>query len=128
MIPRHIQQQRLSIVEYLMNVDYVPTSMPDPKYLSKIRIMEDNEAVIKMIIKAHAPMLKHVARTHRIDLDWWFERLSTDPAIYGRYIHTKLQIADILTKGHFTSEQWNALCKLLRLGLPPSSHVAKQIK
>ena len=81
--------------------------------------VQDNDAVIKMVVKCRAPTLKHVARTHRIDLDWLFERIHCDPCVFGRYIHTKLQIADMLTKGHFSSEQWLALCHLLRLGVTP---------
>ena len=64
-------------------------------------------------------MLKHVSRTHRINLDWLFERMEPDNDIHGRYIHTKLQIADMLTKGNFTEELWLNLCHLIRLGPPP---------
>ena len=35
--------------------------------------MEDNDAVIKMCIKGRSPALRHVARTHRINLDWLSE-------------------------------------------------------
>ena len=62
-----------------------------------------------------SPALRHVARTHRVDLDWLFERVREDPSVFGRYIHTALQIADILTKGNFTAEKWNNLCSLLRV-------------
>ena len=75
--------------------------------------------VLKMVIKARAPMLKHTARTHRMDLDWLFERISTDPAVFDRYIHTKLQIADMLTRGNFGGEQWLVLCCLLHVGPAP---------
>ena len=64
--------------------------------------------------------MKPVARTHRIVLDWLFERASTDPCIFGRYIHTKLQLEDMLTKGNFTTEQWHFLCSMVRLGPPPA--------
>ena len=33
-------------------------------------IFEDNEAVIKMIIKGRSPTMRHVSRTHRVALDW----------------------------------------------------------
>ena len=129
MVSRKVEPHESAYKKYdvisLEYADYVPPSMPELEANTKCVFVQDNDAVIKMVIKARAPMLKHVARTHRIDLDWLFERLSTDPAIYGRYLHTKLQIADILTKGHFTSDQWCALCSLLRLGAPPASHVSK---
>ena len=103
----------------LERVDWVPPSLPHVGANTRMISVRDNDAVIKMVVKARAPTLKHVARTHRIDLDWLFERLNADPSVFGRYIHTKLQIADMLTKGNFTSEQWQLLCSLLRLGLPP---------
>ena len=90
--------------------------LPNPR----LYFVQDNDAVIKMVVKSRCPTLKHVPRTHRIDLDWLFERIQMDPCIFGRYIHTKLQIADMLTKGNFTSEQWLVLCSLMHLGPPPS--------
>ena len=93
--------------------------MPPLKANTRMIFVQDNDAVIKMVIKCRAPMLKHVARTHRIDLDWLFERIYSDPSVYGRYIHTKLQIADMLTKGHFTAESWANLCNLIRVTEPP---------
>jgi hypothetical protein len=78
--------------------------------------MEDNDAVIKMCIKGRSPNMRHVARTHRVDLDWLFERIREDPGINIQYINTKQQIADIFTKGQFTTEQWKKLCQLAQLG------------
>ena len=40
----------------------------------------------------------HVSRTHRVALDWLFDRINLDPKIQIKYIDTKNQIADILTK------------------------------
>ena len=100
-------------------VDYVPPSLPSFLHNTKLVFMQDNDAVIKMVVKCRAPTLKHVPRTHRINLDWLFERCRMDPCVFGRYIHTKQQIADMLTKGNFTAEQWEYLCVLLRLGPVP---------
>ena len=36
-----------------------------------------------------------------------FDRINLDPQIQIKYIHTKIQLADILTKGHFTRDEWN---------------------
>ena len=58
----------------------------------------------------------HVARTHRVDLDFLFERLRGDFGIYIKYVGTKEQIADIFTKGSFTAEAWMKLCKLAQIG------------
>ena len=44
-----------------------------------------------------------VTRTVRIDIDWLFERIKTDKGIFLKYVNTKEQLADILTKGSFTA-------------------------
>ena len=41
-------------------------------------IFEDNEAVIKMIIKVRSPTMRHVFRTHRVALDWLSDRINLD--------------------------------------------------
>ena len=84
------------------------------------RQLEDNESVIKMIIKGRSPNLRHVGRTHRVDLDWLFERITKDPAIFVKWVGTKEQLADILTKGSFTAQAWSDLLQL-SLMLPPSN-------
>ena len=45
--------------------------------------------------------MRHVSRTHRVALDWLFDRVNLDPKIQIKYIDTKNQLADILTKGNF---------------------------
>ena len=72
-------------------------------------VFEDNEAVIKMITKGWSPTMRHVSRNHRVALDWLFDRINSDPKIQIKYIDTKNQLADILTKGHFTRDEWNHL-------------------
>ena len=39
--------------------------------------------------------------THRVALDWLFDRINLDPKIQIKYIDTKNHLADILTKGEF---------------------------
>ena len=63
---------------------------------------EDNEAMIKMIFKGRSRTMRHVSRTHRVALDWLFDRINLDPKIQIKYIDTKNQLADMLTKGNFT--------------------------
>ena len=48
----------------------------------------------------------HVPRTHRADLDWLFERCQYDLAIKFRFVLTKDQMADMLTKGSFAAVAW----------------------
>ena len=61
--------------------------------------------------------MRHVSRTHRVALDWLFDRINLNPKIQFRCIDTKYQLADILTKGNSTRDEWNNL-----LHLPNISH------
>ena len=51
--------------------------------------------------------MRHVSRAHRVALDWLFDRISLDLKIQIRYIDSKHQLADILTKRNFTRDEWN---------------------
>ena len=86
---------------------FLQTSNPRQEVL--LYVFEDNEAVIKMIIKGRSPTMRHVSRTRRVALDWLFDRINLDSKIQIKYIDTKNQLADILTKGNFTRDEWNHL-------------------
>ena len=60
--------------------------------------------------------MRHVSRTHRVTLDWLFDRINLDPKIQIKYIDTRNQLADILTKGNFTRDEWNRLLCLFNIG------------
>ena len=99
----------------LNNVDSVPSDVQFPHQEALLYVFEDNEAVIKMIIKGRSPTMRHVSRTHRVALDWLFDRINLDPKIQIKYIDTKNQLADILTKGNFTRDEWNHLLCLYNI-------------
>ena len=61
LLPQEVQQ--------LLNVDHAPCNVPKISSRCKLVIMEDNDAVIKMCRKVRAPTMRHVPRTHRIDVD-----------------------------------------------------------
>ena len=82
---------------------------------SLMYVFEDNEAVIKMIIKGRSPTMRHVSRTHRVALDWVFDLINLDTKIQIKYIVTKNKLADILTKGSFTRDEWNHLLCLFNI-------------
>ena len=87
------------------NVDFISLNMNSSREEALLYIFEDNEAVIKMIIKGRSHTMRHVFRTHRVALDWLFDRINLDPKIQIKYIDTKNQLADILTEeiSHVTS-------------------------
>ena len=100
----------------ILYVDYVPQNADETYERAKLMIFEDNEAVIKLMLKSRAATTRHVPRTHRIDLDWLIERFLHDKNISIRYIGTKEQVADFLTKGSFVSKRWLELCLLAQIG------------
>ena len=85
----------------LKNIDCVPSNVQSSHQEALLCLFEDNEAVIKMIIKGRSPTMRHVSRIHRVALDWLFDRINLDPKIQIKYIDTKNQLADIPTKGNF---------------------------
>ena len=82
---------------------------------------EDNEAVTDMLIKGRSPAMRHVSRTHRVALDWVFDRINLDSKIQIKHVNTRHQLADILTEGNFTRDEWNNLLHLFNISIFSSS-------
>ena len=99
----------------LSNVDHVSSYVRPSQFGAMLYVLEDNEAMIKIIIKERSPTMRHVSRTHRVALDWLNDGMCLDPKIQTRYIDTKHQFADILTKGNFTHDEWNHLLHLFNI-------------
>ena len=93
------RKQSRRVINDLDNVDFMPSNVQSSHQEALLYIFEDNEAVIKMIIKGRSTTMRHVSRTHRVALDWLFGRINLDTKIQIKYIDTKNQLADILTKG-----------------------------
>ena len=108
-------QQSRGMFHVLNNVDRVPSNVQFSHQEALLYVFEDNEAIIKMIIKGSSPTMRHVSRTHRVALDWLFDRISLDPKIQIKNIDTENQLADILTKGNFTRDEWNHLLSLFNI-------------
>ena len=68
-----------------------------------------------MIFKGRSPTTRHVSRTYRVALDWLFDRTNLDLKIHIKYVDTKNQLADILTKGSFSRDEWNHLLCLFSI-------------
>ena len=56
-------------INALNNIDCVPSNVQSSHQEALLDVFEDNEAVIKMIIKGRSPTMRHVPRTHRVALD-----------------------------------------------------------
>ena len=105
----HKRKQSQRVLNDLNNVDFLPSNVKSSHQEALLYVFEDSEAVIKMIMKGRSPTIRHVSRTHRIALDWLFDRINLDPKIQIKYIDTKNQLADLLTKGNFTGDEWDHL-------------------
>ena len=99
----------------LSKKDQVPVNADSSRGESQLCIFEINEPVIKMIIKGRSPTMRHVSRTHRVALDWLFDKINLDPKIQIKNMDTKNQMADMLTKSSFTRDEWNHLLHLLNI-------------
>ena len=99
----------------LNNIDHVPAIGTHSDSSAMVFVFEDNEAAIKMINKDRSPTMRHGSRTHRVAVDWLFDKINLDSKIQNRCIDTKHQLADTLTKGNFTRDEWNNLPGLFNI-------------
>ena len=102
-------------IDVMKDIDAVPSNVQSARQEALLYVFEDNEAVIKMIVKGRSPTMRHVSRTDRVALDCLFDRINLDSKIQIKCIDTKNQLADILTKGNFTRDEWNHLLTLFNI-------------
>ena len=102
-------------IDDLNNIDFISSPVNSSREEALLSNLEDNEAVIKMIIKGRSTTMRHVSRTHRVALELLFGRINLDFQIQIKYIDTKNQLTDTLTKGHFTRDGRNHLLCLLNI-------------
>ena len=115
--PHTIQKRKQfqRVINDLDNVDFIPSNVKSSRQEALLYIFEDNEAVIKMIIKGRSPTMRHVSRTHRVALDRLFDS-NMNPKIQIKYVDTKNQLADLLpTKGSITRDEWWHLRRLFNI-------------
>ena len=103
------------MVNDLDTVDFVPSRVNSSHQEALLYVFEYNEAVIKMIMKGRSSTMRHLSRIHRVALDWFIDRINLGPKIQIKYVDTKNQLADILTKGIFTRDEWNHLLRLFNI-------------
>ena len=102
-------------IDVTKDIDAAPSNVKSAREEALLYVFEDNEEVIKMIIKGRSPTMRHVSRTHRVALDWLFDRINLNHKIQIKHIDTKNQLADILTKGNFKRDEWNHLLSLFNI-------------
>ena len=113
--PDNGKHESYNKIDVMQDIDSVPSNVQSSRQEAMLYVFEDNEAVIKMIFKGRSLTMRHVSRTHRVALDWLFDRINLDSKIQIKYIDTKNQLTDILTKGNFTRDEWHHLLKLFNI-------------
>ena len=108
----HKSQNKIDVMQ---DIDSVLSNVQSARQEAILCVFEDNQAVIQMIIKGRSPTMRHVSRTHRVALDWLFDRISLDPKNPNQIHRHQNQFADILTKGNFTRDEWNHLLTLFNI-------------
>jgi hypothetical protein len=91
----------------------------------ELLILEDNQATIKIARKGYSSKLRHVPRTHKVNLGSIAEVLEED-TVEIEYVPTELQCADIFTKDLCPAKWQNALDLLgMQTQLPDIPKVSK---
>ena len=75
-------------------------------------IHEDNQATILVAKKGYSPKLRHIARTHKVNLGSISEQLEEGTGVEIEYVDTAEQAADIFTKA-LVPQKWDRAIKLL---------------
>ena len=80
---------------------------------------EDNETVIKMLLKGRSPTLRHVSQTHRVALGWLFDRINLDTKAKSSTMMPQTQLADMVTQGNFTRGEWDHFLRFFNIRIFP---------
>ena len=59
--------------------------------------------------------MRHVSGTHSVALDWLFDGSNLEPKIQIKFVDTRNQLADILTNGSCSRDEWNHLLRLFNI-------------
>ena len=78
-----------------------------------LEIKEDNQATILVVKKGYSKKLRHLSRTHRVNLSSLKEQVSS-PHVKLDYVVTKEQAADIFTKA-LPPQKWGPALAMLGL-------------
>ena len=98
------------------NTDHIPPNTKNSDSSAMLYVFEDNEAVIKMIIRGRSPTMRHVSRNREVALDWLFDRIYLGPQTQIRYIDT-----------NFTRDEWNNLLLVFNISLFSSTCCTKNV-
>jgi hypothetical protein len=112
--------------DHAMRAEAIPTlSLLDTIFERKVhlRMMEDNEAMIKICHSVKNPTMRYLNRTRKVGVAWLMEVFNL-PKCDVCKIDTKLQAADIGAKRITCVDTWHNNCVLINLrepGVDPAS-------
>ena len=98
------QSQR--VIDDLDNVDFIPSNVQSSRQEALLYVFEDNEAVIKMIIKGRSPTMRHEI----ISLDAGLSRMGSRLSIFGIWL-LKCSILP-LTGSRNPKEEYRGTCRV----------------
>ena len=104
-------------LDHVLRTVAIPADVLWSKLLGKeMRPMlkEDNEACRIVVQTGNNPQMRHVERTHRVDIRWIHEQYSRK--LYGlERVDTTAQAADIFTKPFSEKAKWDHACKSIQV-------------
>ena len=111
----HGRQQSRRVINDLDNVDFVSSNVQSSNQEALLYVIEEKEAVIKMIMGERRPTMRHCFQNPQ-SCSWlvvWSNQLGPKNPNHMYWIDTKNQLADMLTKGSFTRDEWIIFCLCL---------------
>ena len=100
------------MINDLDNADCVPWNVNSFHQEALLHVFEDNEAVISWSLKAEARQWDMSPEPTELFLIGYSIELIWTLKNQIKYIDTKKQLTDILTKGSFKRDEWNHLLNL----------------
>ena len=76
-------------------------------------LWEDNQAPLQVLKTGKNPTMRHLGRTHRVNLAWLSEVFRDNKQVSVKYCQSADQAADILTKAFSNPHQWRHVCGLI---------------
>ena len=73
---------------------------------------EDNQATLRVIKTGRSPALRHLSRTHHVNIAWLTERVN-ERELHPQYVDTSKQASDIFTKAFTNLVKWMSALQLL---------------
>ena len=90
---------------------------------TKLVFQEDNQATIQILKTQKNPTLRHLNRTHRVNVSWLCEVFRNLKEVELKYCKTGEMAADIFTKAFTNPIKWNAALELIGIICPQPSEV-----